>query len=232
MLSERCLSVCHYVCLFVCLSVLSVCNADILWPNGWMDQDETWPAGRLRLWLHCVRWGFSSLPQKGRSPPPKKKNLAHICCGQTAGWIQMPLGREVGLSPTKIVLDGDPAPPPPKGGGAPQFSTEVYCGQMAGWIKMPLEREVGLNPSDIMLDVDPVPLPKKGTETEPPILGPCLLWPDGFMIKMPLGMEEGLGPCHIVLDKDPALSPKRGGAPIFGPYLLWPNGWMDQDATW
>ena len=32
-------------------------------------------------------------------------------CGQTAGWIKMLLGMEVGLGPGDIVLDGDPAPP-------------------------------------------------------------------------------------------------------------------------
>jgi len=32
---------------------------------------------------------------------------AHICCGQTAGWIKMALGMEVGLGPGHIVLDGD-----------------------------------------------------------------------------------------------------------------------------
>jgi len=31
----------------------------------------------------------------------------------------MPLGMEVGLGQGLIVLDGDPAPPPPKAGGAP-----------------------------------------------------------------------------------------------------------------
>ena len=36
-----------------------------------------------------------------------------------AGWIKMSLGREVGLDPSHIVLDGDPAPP--KRGTAPQF---------------------------------------------------------------------------------------------------------------
>jgi len=25
----------------VCLSVLSVCDVGVLWPNGWTDQDET-----------------------------------------------------------------------------------------------------------------------------------------------------------------------------------------------
>jgi len=56
-------------CLF-CLSVcLSVCDVGVLWPNGWTDQDETWPVGRPWSWPHCVRFGPSSLPQKGQSPP-------------------------------------------------------------------------------------------------------------------------------------------------------------------
>jgi len=29
-------------------------------------------------------------------------------CGQTVGWIKIPLGKEVGLGPGHIVLDGDP----------------------------------------------------------------------------------------------------------------------------
>jgi len=33
-------------------------------------------------------------------------------CGQTAGWIEMPLGTEVGLGPGDIVLGEDPAPLP------------------------------------------------------------------------------------------------------------------------
>jgi len=40
---------------------------------------------------------------------------------------------------------------------------------------MPLGREVGLSPSDIVLDGDPAPPPQKGAD--PPIIGPCLLWP-------------------------------------------------------
>jgi len=27
---------------------LSVCDVGVPWPNGWMDQDETWHAGRPR----------------------------------------------------------------------------------------------------------------------------------------------------------------------------------------
>ena len=76
---------------------------------------------------------------------------AHIYCRKMAGLIKMPLGREVGLGPSDIVLDGDPAPSPQKGGTAPQFSAHVYCGQTAGWIKMPLGMEVGLCPGHIVL---------------------------------------------------------------------------------
>jgi len=32
--------------------------------------------------------------------------LAHICCGQTAGWMKTPLGTGVHLGPGPIVLDG------------------------------------------------------------------------------------------------------------------------------
>jgi len=35
-----------------------------------------------------------------------------------AGWIKMPLGREVGLGQSHIVLDGDPASPPQNDGRA------------------------------------------------------------------------------------------------------------------
>jgi len=43
-------------------------------------------------------------------------SLTLVYCGQTVGWINMPLGMEVGLGPGHIVLDGDPVPPPPKKG--------------------------------------------------------------------------------------------------------------------
>ena len=86
----------------------------------------------------------------------------------------MALGMEVGLSPGHIVLDGDPAPPPQKGGGAPEFSAHVYCGPTAGWIQMALGTDVGLGPGHIVLDGDPAPLPKKAAQP-PSIFGPFLL---------------------------------------------------------
>jgi len=144
-----------------------------------------------------------------------------VHCGQTVGQIKMKLGMQVGLGPGQIVLDGDPAPPPPKGGRAPQFSTCICCGQMAAWIKMPLGTEVGLGPDDIVLDGDPAhPLPKRGRSPQFSVhvcCGQTARW-----TKMPLGMEVGLGPGNFVFDGDPATPRKRAPPPppIFGPCLL------------
>jgi len=67
-------------------------------------------------------------------------------------------------------------PVPPKGHG-PQLSDHVCCGQTtAGWIKMPLVGEVGLSPINIVLDGDPA-LPNERAQ-QPPLFGPCLLWPN------------------------------------------------------
>jgi len=86
-----------------------VCNVGALWPNGSMDQDETW----LEVSLgpgHIVLDGDPVRPRKGHSSP-LPQFLAHVYCGQTVGWIKMPLGTEIDLGLGHIVLDGNPAPP-------------------------------------------------------------------------------------------------------------------------
>ena len=94
------------------------------------------------------RWGPSSpYPKRRLSLPPQFS--AHFYCGQTAECIKMPLGTEVGLGPDNIVLDGDPARPPPKG-HSPQFSAHICSGQMAACIKMPLGMEVALRTGDFV----------------------------------------------------------------------------------
>jgi len=125
MLSVRCLSVC-----------LSVRNVRALWPNGWTDQDETWHACRPWPWPHCVRWGPSSPPQF----------WAHICCGQMAAWIKMPLGMELGLSP----------------GDFGQSSPPQFFGPFLLWPNGCMHQDVTwyggrLSPGDFVLDGDPVP---------------------------------------------------------------------------
>jgi len=135
-------------------------GACLLRPNGCMDQDAAWYRYRPRPRRHCVRWGPSSpFPKKGAEPPPHF--LAHVYCDQTAGWIKMALGMEVGLDSGHIVLDGTQLTSP-KRGQSPQFSAHFCCGQTAGCIKMPLSMEVGLSPGNFLLDGDPARLPKKG----------------------------------------------------------------------
>jgi len=74
----------------------------------------------------------------------------------------MALGKEVGLGPGHIVLDGDPAPSPKKGLSAPPpMFGHFCCGQTAGCIKMPLGMEEGLSPGDFVLDGDTAP-PQNG----------------------------------------------------------------------
>jgi len=72
----------------VVLSVfLSVWDAGVLWPNGWIDQDETWHGGRPWLWSQCVRWGPSSpspLPEMGIAV---SLFLAHVYCGRTVAYL-------------------------------------------------------------------------------------------------------------------------------------------------
>jgi len=72
-----------------------------------------------------------------------------------------------------------PAAPPLKG-HSPQFSVNVRCGQTAGWTTMPLGVEVGLGPDDFVFDGDPA-APRKKRHSPLPILGPCILWPNGWM---------------------------------------------------
>jgi len=90
----------------------------LLWPNGWMNEDASWYGGRFQPRGICVRWVPRSPRQKGRRSPTLQF-LAHVYCGQTAGWIKMALGMEVGLSPSHVVLDGDPALLPENRGQSP-----------------------------------------------------------------------------------------------------------------
>jgi len=80
---------------------------------------------------------------------------------------KVPLGMEVGLGPSDIMLDGDPALLPKKG-AEPPILAHVYCSQMAGWIKMPLGMEIGL-----------VARPHCARWGPSPQKGRCLLQPNG-----------------------------------------------------
>ena len=115
------------------------------------------PPYQMASWPHCARWEPSS--PKGATPT---QFSAHVCCGQTAGWIKVPLGMEVALGP------GDrwalcPLPDQKGAQRPPQFSARLYCGRTAGWIKMPRGTDVG-RPHRVSLL---------------PLFSLCLLWPNG-----------------------------------------------------
>jgi len=113
----------------------------------------------------------------------------------------MPLGREVGLSPSDTVLDGDPAPLA-NGAEPPNFRPVSTVA-----IKMPHGIEVGLSPGHTVLHEDAVPLPQRGHS--PPIFGPCLLWSNGWTDQDTTRYRGRPRPGHNVLHGD-AASPIRG----------------------
>jgi len=186
-----------------------------------------------------------SSPKRGRSLPPQFS--AHFYCGRTAGWIKMPLGTMVGLSPGDYVLDGNTAPSHKGVELPPQFSAHFYCGQTAGCIKMTLGMEVELGPVHIVLDGDTAPLPKR--EQSPQFSAHLYLWQNCWMHQdatwyggrpqpRRLCVRWGPSPYPKVAEPHPIFGPRLlwpndcMDQENFGPCLLWPNGWMDEDAAW
>jgi len=212
MLSDRCP---------VCLS-FPVYDDVVLWPNGWMNQDETWHAGRPRTSPHRVSMGTHLPLRKNGAVPPNFRAMSIVA--KRLHGSRCHLVMEVGFGPDHIVLDGDPVPTPQKGGHSPQFSTRVCCGQTAVSIKMPRGTMVSIGPGNTVLHVDPAP-PPSGTAPSQISVHVCCGQTAGW-IKMSHGTKVGLGPGHIVLHGDPTAASKRGisaQSPIFGPCLLWPN---------
>jgi len=135
------------------------------------------------------------LPQRGTAP----QFSAHICCGQMAGRIKMPLGMEVSLGPgdfvfRRLCVRWGSSSILPKKEQSPQFSAYVYCGQTARWIKMTLGMEVGLGPGHTVLDGDPTP-PKRA---HPQFSAHVYFCQTAVCIRIPLGTEVGLGPGDCV----------------------------------
>jgi len=99
-----------------CLSCLSVCNVGALWPNAWMDQDETWRGGMPRPRPHCLAWAPTS-PQKGHSPP-----IFCTCLLWPNGWMDQdatwyrgrprPRIRCIRWGPSSPSRKGHSSPPP------------------------------------------------------------------------------------------------------------------------
>ena len=155
-----------------------------------------------------------------------------VYCGQTVGWIKMKLDRQVGLGLGHTVLDGVPAPPPPKG-QSPQFSTHICCGQMAAWIKMPLGMQIGLSPGHFVLDGDPVPFPQKGAEPPSQFSAHfyCGHWPNGCMHQNATWYRARPRPRRLCVRRGRSSPLKGHSPPVFDSCLLWRSGWMYEDTT-
>jgi len=96
-----------------------------------------------------------------------------------AGWIKMALGMEVSLSPDHIVLDGDPALLPKKGGQNPRIFSPFVLWPNGCMYQDTTWYGGRLQPGDIVLDGDTAPPPLKGHSSS--IFGQCSLWPNGSM---------------------------------------------------
>ena len=189
-----------------------------------MHQDATWYGGRLQPRRLCVRWGPSPYPQRGAAP----QLSAHVYCGQTAAWIKMPLGKEVGLGLCDMVLDENTPARPLKGHSPHNFRPMSVVAKRLDGLRCHLVWRYTLAQATVF-DRDPVIPRKKGTHTHP-IFGPCLLWPNGWMDQDATWYGGRPRPRPHCIRRGPS-SPLKGQSipSLFCPCLLWP--WSPISAT-
>jgi len=112
-------------------------------------------------------------PQKGAGPRPQFS--AHLYCGQTAAWIKMPLGTEVGLGLRNIVCDVDPATSrkrthsPLPNFGPCLLWPNGWMDEDAAWY--------GSRPRPRTHCTRQGPSSSENGTAAPPLFGRCLLWP-------------------------------------------------------
>jgi len=167
--------------------------------------------------------GDPSPPQKGHSRP---HFLAHVYCGQTAGWIRMPATWHRGRTrPRPQYVRLGPSCLPKRGTAAPSFRPmSIVAKRLDGLGCQPLGTEVGLGQGHNMLDWDPAVSPKGAQQ--PSVFGPCLLWPNGMMDQDATWYGNMPWPRRDCVRWGPSPLPQKRGhsPPLFGPCLLWPNG--------
>jgi len=70
------------------------------------------------------------VPQKGCIP----QFSAHVCCGQSAGWIKMPLGTDISSAQATLCQMGTQLPHGKGHSRDPHFSRHAYCGQTVAYL--------------------------------------------------------------------------------------------------
>ena len=82
---------------------------------------------------------------------------------------------------------------------------------------MPLGTELNLSPGDVVLDGVAAPRPLKGAQ--PPVFGPFVLWPNGWIDEDAIWYGSRSQPRPHLLDGNPAPPPTKGAQQ---PPSFWP----------
>ena len=150
-----------------------------------------------------------------------------------AGWIKMPIGMEVGLTPGDFVLIGTQLPQPKKGAEPPIFGAFLLWPTVA-CMKVPLGTEVGGGPGGIVSWGPSSPLlPRQKGHSFSHFRPMFFCGQTAVFISISLAMELGPWPTRLSVTWGHS-SPGKGHSPhpIFGPSVCWQNGWTDEDPTW
>ena len=179
---------------------------------------------------HVVLDGDPAPHGKGHSSP---HFLAHVCYGQTVAHISnywalvntafwAPVCKKVRPMLSDCCLSVLSCP-------VCLSVTLVYCRQTVGWIKMKLSVQVGFGPGHIVLDGDAAPLPQR--EWSPPIFGPCLLWPNGWMDEDATWYGSRPQPRAHCVRRGPSSTPRKGhSSPLFLAHVY--CGWKCGNGKW
>jgi len=195
------------------------------------DQTGAWIKSRCHLVprltsprRYCGRWGPSStLPKRGQSPLPNFRPMSIVAKGLDGS--RLAFVTEVGLGPGHIVLDGNLAPLPIKGGrGTPPIFGLFLLWPIA-WMHQDATWYGGRpRPRRLCVRWGGTQLPLE-IWAHPPhaIFGPCLLWPNGWMDEDATWYGSRPWPRPRCIRRGPSFPAKgtQQPPPLFGPCLLW-----------
>jgi len=120
------------------------------------------------MYIHCVT-------KKNRDA-----KLMAVTLSNRNRFLGRPFVKRFALCYRTVVLSVCPVSSlAPNRGQSSHFSAHVYCGQTAKWIMMTLGMEVGVGPGHIVRDGTQLHSTIRGQS--PPIFGPFLFWPNGWM---------------------------------------------------
>jgi len=132
-----------------------------------------------------------------------------------AGWIKIPVGMEVGLTPGHSVLDTNPSSLPKRGYSSLLFGPCLLWPN--GWMDQDATYYDGrARPGLHCVRCGPSSTPRG---TVPKFSTHVCCGQTGGWNMMPLGTRVGLGPGHVVLHGDPAPPPK--GAQLLLNTCIW-----------